>query len=140
MCSQINTLVCPPEKHISVETAELKAAIKNRLALADRAVFDDLCKLMSGVAEFDFVDLASRIRTNFLPFASGAKHQIYLQRNSKNLPTTASLDKKEEEFLADVYEVGAPRCAEHSPRSGGTWVMMMAQQGIFNASCAGMFV
>lgn len=45
------------------------------------------------------------MRKNFLPFASGARNTIYLQRSSKNLPTTTILDQKEEEFVADVYEV-----------------------------------
>jgi hypothetical protein len=45
------------------------------------------------------------MRTNFLPFASGARNSIYLQRSSKSLPTTNMLDQKEEEFIADVYEV-----------------------------------
>lgn len=45
------------------------------------------------------------MRNNFLPFACGARNSIYLQRSSKNLPTTPVLDQKEEEFIADVYEV-----------------------------------
>jgi hypothetical protein len=45
------------------------------------------------------------MRTNFLPFASGARNSIYLQRSSKSLPTTTVLESKEEEFIADVYEV-----------------------------------
>ncbi len=68
--------VCPPEKHISVETSELQAAIRNRLELADRAKFDELIKLMSGVANFDFAGLKERVRDNFLPFTSGAKHTV----------------------------------------------------------------
>lgn len=35
-------------------------SIKNRLELEDRAQFDDLCKLMEGVANFDFFDLKQR--------------------------------------------------------------------------------
>ena len=35
-------------------------SIKNRLELEDRAQFDDLCKLMEGVANFDFYDLKQR--------------------------------------------------------------------------------
>jgi hypothetical protein len=35
-------------------------AVKNRLELADRAHFDDLTKLMEGVANFDFYDLKQR--------------------------------------------------------------------------------
>jgi hypothetical protein len=34
------------------------------------------------------------MRTNFLPFASGARNQVYLQRNSKGMPTTSVLDTK----------------------------------------------
>ncbi|KAF6257530.1 hypothetical protein COO60DRAFT_1701817 [Scenedesmus sp. NREL 46B-D3] len=102
---RVDTFVMPPEKHVSVDSHELKMAIKNRLELEDRVVFDDLCKLMEGVANFDFFDLKDRMRTNFLPFASGARNSIYLQRSSKSLPTTAVLDQKEEEFIADVYEV-----------------------------------
>lgn len=44
----VNTLVCPPEKHISVESSELKAALKARLDLGDRLKFDELSKLMEG--------------------------------------------------------------------------------------------
>ncbi len=36
---------------------------------------------------------------------SGAKHTIYLQRQAKALPSTSSLDKKEQDFLGDVYDV-----------------------------------
>lgn len=102
---QINTLICPPDRHVSVSNPELKAALKNRLQLEHRAMFDDLCKLIEGVANFDFFDLKQRMRTNFLPFASGARNQIYLQRNTKNLPSTTDLDQKEADFIADVYEV-----------------------------------
>lgn len=35
-------------------------SIKNRLELADREKFDDLTKLMEGVANFDFYDLKQR--------------------------------------------------------------------------------
>jgi hypothetical protein len=35
-------------------------AIKNRLELADRVMYDDLTKLMEGVANFDFYDLKQR--------------------------------------------------------------------------------
>lgn len=45
---------------MSVDAHELKMAIKNRLELEDRVVFDDLCKLMEGVANFDFFDLKDR--------------------------------------------------------------------------------
>jgi hypothetical protein len=45
------------------------------------------------------------MRKNFLPFASGARNSVYLQRSSKSLPTTAALDAKESDFIADVYEV-----------------------------------
>jgi hypothetical protein len=48
------------ERHISVDPHELKMAIKNRLELEDRHHFDDLCKLMEGVANFDFYDLKQR--------------------------------------------------------------------------------
>lgn len=54
-CSSCNT-----EKHVSVDGHELEMAIKNRLELEDRVVFDDLCKLMEGVANFDFIDLRDR--------------------------------------------------------------------------------
>lgn len=56
----VEAMVCPPEKHISVDSHELKVAIKNRLELEDREGFDDLCKLMEGVANFDFYDLRQR--------------------------------------------------------------------------------
>jgi hypothetical protein len=52
--------ILPAEKHVSVDSHELKMAIKNRLELEDRVVFDDLCKLMEGVANFDFFDLKDR--------------------------------------------------------------------------------
>eukprot|EP00882_Tetradesmus_deserticola_P018152 GHRQ01019478.1.p1 GENE.GHRQ01019478.1~~GHRQ01019478.1.p1 ORF type:complete len:266 (+),score=104.64 GHRQ01019478.1:211-1008(+) len=102
---RVDTFVMPPEKHVSVESHELKLAIKNRLELEDRDVFEDLCKLMEGVANFDFFDLKDRMRNNFLPFACSARNSIFLQRSSKSLPTTAVLDQKEAEFIADVYEV-----------------------------------
>lgn len=35
-------------------------AVKNRLELSDRIMFDDLTKLMEGVANFDFFDLKAR--------------------------------------------------------------------------------
>jgi hypothetical protein len=35
-------------------------SIKNRLELGDRVMFDDLTKLMEGVANFDFYDLKQR--------------------------------------------------------------------------------
>lgn len=41
----------------------------------------------------------SRMRKNFLPFSSGARNDIYLQRSSKALPTTDTLDTKEAEFI-----------------------------------------
>jgi hypothetical protein len=53
-------IILPAEKHVSVDSHELKMAIKNRLELEDRVVFDDLCKLMEGVANFDFFDLKDR--------------------------------------------------------------------------------
>lgn len=54
------TCLLPAERHISVDPNELKTAIKNRLELSDRAQFDDLTKLMEGVANFDFYDLKQR--------------------------------------------------------------------------------
>jgi hypothetical protein len=101
----VNTLVCPPEKHISVESAELKAALKARLDLGDRAQFDQLSQLMEGIANFDFYYLKKRMKENFLPFATGARHSTYLQRQGRTLPTTPDLDDKEGKFIADVYEV-----------------------------------
>lgn len=86
----------PPEKHISVPKDELRKSLKNRLDLAERAKFDDLVKLMEGVASFDFVDLKHRMRANFLPFASGARNQTYLQRANQTMPTTSELDAKVE--------------------------------------------
>jgi hypothetical protein len=50
----------PAERHISVDPYELKVAIKNRLELCDRGMYDDLTKLMEGVANFDFYDLKQR--------------------------------------------------------------------------------
>lgn len=57
---QVDTFIAAPEKHISVDAQELKLALKNRLDLEDRVVFDDLYKLMEGVADFDFIDLKAR--------------------------------------------------------------------------------
>lgn len=125
---RVDTFVMPPEKHVSVDAHELKMAIKNRLELEDRVVFDDLCKLMEGVANFDFFDLKDRMRTNFLPFASGARNSIYLQRSSKSLPTTPVLEKKEEEFIADVYEV--LRASHYTLLTKEEWDL--AQQENFN--------
>lgn len=65
----------PPEKHISVPKEEVLLALRNRLG-GDGAKFDELVHLMEGVASFDFMDLKDRMRTNFLPFASGARNQV----------------------------------------------------------------
>ncbi len=99
----------PPEKHISVVKQDLLAALKNRLAPADQGRFDDLVKLMEGVASFDFMDLKSRMRTNFLPFASGARNSTYIQRASKGMPTTTALDKKVRAGRRLVWWRGAAR-------------------------------
>ncbi len=69
-------MVCPPEKHISVETSDLLNAIKNRLHLEQRASFEELAKLMAVVGEFDFFDLKLRMRRDFLPFASGSRNEV----------------------------------------------------------------
>jgi len=45
------------------------------------------------------------MKENFLPFATGARHSTYLQRQGRTLPTTPALDDKEGRFIADVYEV-----------------------------------
>lgn len=64
MCSAVLCCTCcfmsHVERHISVDPHELKMAVKNRLELADRTQFDDLTKLMEGVANFDFFDLKQR--------------------------------------------------------------------------------
>jgi hypothetical protein len=53
-----------PDKHVSLPSEELLAALRGRLAPDDRPKFDDLVKLMEGVASFDFMDLkASSFRT-----------------------------------------------------------------------------
>jgi hypothetical protein len=83
----------PPEKHISVPKEELRLALKNRLELSDRSQFDDLVKLMECVASFDFVDLRQRMRSNFLPFGSGAHNQAYLAGLGREL-TAEELDTK----------------------------------------------
>ncbi|GBF88981.1 aminopeptidase [Raphidocelis subcapitata] len=101
---RVNTLVMPPEKHISVPKEELRLALKNRLELSDRGHFDDLVKLMEGVASFDFVDLKHRMRSNFLPFGSGARNKAYLAGLGREL-TPEDLDDKELEFLCDTYDV-----------------------------------
>jgi hypothetical protein len=101
----VDQLVVAPQRHISVDASELKAALRSRLPMEERPDFDDLCKLVEGVASFDFWDLKRRMREEFLPFASGAKNQTYLQRSSRPLPSTVNLDSKEEDFIADVYEV-----------------------------------
>jgi hypothetical protein len=49
------------------------------------------------------------MRNNFLPFSCGARNDIYLQRSSKALPTTDTLDKKEDEFIAG----GVAMCLLH---------------------------
>jgi hypothetical protein len=101
----VDQLVVAPQRHISVDASELKLALRGRLPVEERPDFDDLCKLVEGVASFDFWDLKRRMREEFLPFASGAKNQTYLQRSSRPLPSTVHLDTKEEDFIADVYEV-----------------------------------
>jgi len=75
----------PPEKHISVDTSELVAAIKNRLELADRPLFYELCKLMAGVAQFDFYDLKSRLRNNFVPFDANEEAAVCIHRQGMPL-------------------------------------------------------
>jgi hypothetical protein len=80
--AQVNTLVMPPEKHISVHKDDLLAALRARLPERERGQFDDLVTLMEGVASFDFMDLKERMRSNFLPFASGAKNQVGAQRGA----------------------------------------------------------
>jgi hypothetical protein len=63
------------EKHVSVDAHELKMSIKNRLELEDRVVFDDLCKLMEGVANFDFFDLKDRwVKHNTKRSSSSGEH------------------------------------------------------------------
>ena len=71
----------PPEKHISVPKVQLLAALKGKAEAAPAAAgggeqFDELVKLMEGVASFDFMDIRERMRHNFLPFASGARNQV----------------------------------------------------------------
>jgi hypothetical protein len=63
--------------------------------------------------------LLCRMRKNFLPFSSGARNAIYLQRSSKALPTTDVLDRKEDEFIAGrrsplALPVRAPRKRKES--------------------------
>lgn len=84
----------PPEKHISVPKNELRLALKNRLELSDRAMFDDLVKLMEGVASFDFVDVKRRMRENFLPFACAARGEAHAARAAERAPTKEELDAK----------------------------------------------
>lgn len=84
----------PPEKHIPVPKPQLLAALARRLPEADAPHWAELALLMEAVASFDFHDLKQRMRSNFLPFASGAKGQVYLQRNAKGIPTTYKLDHK----------------------------------------------
>jgi hypothetical protein len=62
----LHVYTCPAERHISVDPYELKMSIKNRLELADREKFDDLTKLMEGVANFDFYDLKQRLVSAFV--------------------------------------------------------------------------
>jgi hypothetical protein len=40
------------------------------------------------------------MRKNFLPFSCGARNATYMQRSSKALPTTDTLNTKEDEFIA----------------------------------------
>jgi hypothetical protein len=91
---KVTTLVMPPEKHISVPKEELRLALKNRMELSERAHYDDLVKLMEGIASFDFVDLKHRMRSNFMPFATGARGDAMLQRAERGVPTTGDLDAK----------------------------------------------
>ncbi|GBG00002.1 hypothetical protein Rsub_12729 [Raphidocelis subcapitata] len=115
----------PPEKHIAVPKEELLRALRARLPDGERPAFDELAKLMEGVASFDFLDLKERMRTNFLPFASGAKNQIYLQRTSKGLPTTTALDKKEVEFVSDVFDV--LRASHYHLLTDAEWQIALAE-------------
>lgn len=63
----------PPEKHISVPKDELRRALQARIELPDRGPFDELSKLIEGVAAFDFADVKRRMREGFLPFAAGGR-------------------------------------------------------------------
>ena len=83
----VTTIVMPPERHISVPKDELRLALKNRVEVADRPKFDDLAKLLEGVAAFDFVDLKQRMRASFRPCGSGAVDLAALER-VKGAPIT----------------------------------------------------
>lgn len=115
----------PPEKHISAPRDQVLMALRASLPESERARFDELAALMEGVAAFDFVDVKERMRTNFLPFASGARNQVYLQRGSKGLPTTAALDAKELEFVADVFE--ALRASHYHVLTDREWKIAQAE-------------
>ncbi|KAI8462870.1 MAG: hypothetical protein J3K34DRAFT_527436 [Monoraphidium minutum] len=132
---RVDTLVMPPEKHISVPKNELRLALKNRLELSDRARFDDLVKLMEGVASFDFVDVKRRMRANFTPFACGARGEAAVARADTAPLGEAELDDKarggrlgggeELEFVGDAYDV--LRASHYHLLTDGEWDIALAE-------------
>jgi hypothetical protein len=113
----------PPEKHISVPKEELRLALKNRMELSDRAHFDDLVKLMEGIAAFDFVDLKHRMRSNFTPFAAAAAAA------ERGAHSDAELDTKVSDEQGARCQEQRGRARRHITNSSGGDAVTVAAAG-----------
>jgi hypothetical protein len=103
----VTQIVCPPDRHISVEFQEIYAIIKLNLSVAERARFEEVSQLIESLYAQEFMVLRRNLKRNFLCFSMGAKDQAMTTRVGSGLPPAAELDQREEKLVADFMQLMA---------------------------------
>lgn len=99
-------IICPPDRHISVEFQEIYGILKSALSVGERARFEEVAQLIESLYAQEFMVLRRSLKRNFLPFSMGAKDQPLTTRVEAGLPTSGDLDQREEKLVSARTQAG----------------------------------
>ncbi|KAJ9526551.1 hypothetical protein QJQ45_017685 [Haematococcus lacustris] len=124
------TIVCPPERHISVQFSELLAIVKGGLSISSRQRYQELAALLESLFAQEFMTLRRNLKKNFLAFSLGAKGQQMMCRLGSALPHKADLDNREQRLVADLIQLMA--AARFHLLSQEEWQLAVSESFMFD--------
>lgn len=124
------TIVCPPERHISIQFSELLAIVKGGLSISSRQRYQELAALLESLFAQEFMTLRRNLKKNFLAFSLGAKGQQMMCRLGSALPHKADLDNREQRLVADLIQLMA--AARFHLLSQEEWQLAVSESFMFD--------
>eukprot|EP00892_Ulva_mutabilis_P010153 jgi/Ulvmu1/750/UM010_0124.1 len=98
-------IVLPPARHIPLTVNDVVESMRQQVPHAQRAIFEEICQIVEGLAITEFSSIRRRVKKNFRFFSQAAMKRDIPTRRGRGLKKEETMDEMEVVFLADFWEL-----------------------------------